>query len=108
MWFCLCISGYNTHKKFPPYISSMREIFALQKYNYYYFLAPFGATGNNAKNLLHYHMQEVFNYAILSRISFGKTALHLKSCILRQMRGTDAQQYLCVFQAAVTMQMTKI
>jgi len=52
-------------------------------------------------------MREIF-YAILSRICFGKTALHLKSLILRQLRGTDAQEYLCVFQAAVTMQMTKI
>ena len=34
--------------------------------------------------------------------------MHLKSRILRQMRGTDAQEYLCVFQAAVTMQMPEI
>ena len=55
-----------------------------------------------------YNARELLISAILSRISFGKTAMHLKSRILRQMRGTDALEYLCVFQAAVTMQMPKI
>jgi len=42
-------------------------------------------------------MREIF-YAILSRISFGKTASHLKSCILWHMRDADAQEYFVYFK----------